>query len=56
MAEDLGSPLSELVDVTTEAAMEDSCFGGDKLGIDVIGLVAIIIFYVAVLAVKIFLV
>ena len=54
MTEDIGSPLSGLVEATTEAAMDDTCFGGDKLGIDVIGLVAIIIFYVAVLAVGIY--
>ena len=54
MAEDVGSPLSELVDATTDAAMDNSCFGGDKVGIDVIGLVAIIIFYIAVLMVRYF--
>ena len=53
MSEDIGSPLSGLVEATTEAVMDDSCFGGDKNSIDVIGLVAIIIFYIAVLAVSV---
>ena len=59
--EELGSPLSELdggvEDVTTLATKiynltEGECFaGGDELGVDVLGLVSIIIFYVAVLGV-----
>ena len=56
--EDLGSPLGEAVeDVTTVATKvynltEGECFaGGDELGVDVLGLVSIIIFYVAVLGV-----
>ena len=52
MAEDVGSPLSELSGLGNMSAVaQDICLGTREQGIDVLGLVAIIIFYLAVLAV-----
>ena len=52
MAEDVGSPLSELSGLGNMSAVaQDICLGNREQGIDVLGLVAIIIFYLAVLAV-----
>ena len=63
MAEDAGSPLSEasdvlnnLVDAAKEAITNNgtgTCFGGGDRDLDVLGLVAIIVFYLAVLAVSV---
>ena len=63
MAEDAGSPLSEasdvlnnLVDAAKEAITNNgtgTCFGGGDRNLDVLGLVAIIVFYLAVLAVSV---
>ena len=55
---DVGSPLGELgkmmEDKETNSSWSEECFGGSSdLGVDVIGLVAIIVFYAAVLAVGI---
>ena len=53
MAEDVGAPLSELAGMGNMSAIaEDVCLGNSDQGIDVLGLVAIIIFYLAVLAVN----
>ena len=55
MAEDVGEAMSELTTVKTLKVLnitEGQCFaGGEELGIDVLGLVSIIIFYIAVLGV-----
>jgi len=57
MAEDVGEAMSELTTVKTLKVLnitEGQCFaGGEELGIDVLGLVSIIIFYIAVLGVGI---
>ena len=52
MAEDVGSPLVEVPGLGNVSVIaEDVCLGNKEAGIDVLGLVAIIIFYLAVLAV-----
>jgi len=54
MAEDVGSPLVEVPGLGNVSVIaEDVCLGNKEAGIDVLGLVAIIIFYLAVLAVGI---
>ena len=53
MAEDVGSPLVEVPGLGNVSVIaEDVCLGNKEAGIDVLGLVAIIIFYLAVLAVN----
>ena len=52
MAEDVGSPLVEVPGLGNVSVIaEDVCLGNKEAGIDVLGLVAIIIFYLAVLVV-----
>ena len=53
MSTELSSPLGELLEnVTENVRKEGECYGAsDDVGVDVIGLVAIIVFYAAVLAV-----
>ena len=57
MADDVVAPLATATAAVTEAAKqfnltEGKCYGGEELGIDVLGLVAIIVFYLAVLGVR----
>ena len=57
MADDVPAPLATATAAVTEAAKqfnltEGKCYGGEELGIDVLGLVAIIVFYLAVLGVR----
>ena len=54
MSTEVAPPLAELAKMTEAKNMTEECFGGSSdQGVDVVGLVAIIIFYVAVLAVGI---
>ena len=54
MSTEVAPPLAELAKMMEAKNMTEECFGGSSdQGVDVVGLVAIIIFYVAVLAVGI---